>query len=110
VSKGLGQIERAVLNVLKEMRYDNRKPEIPVVYLAKIVYKIDPDKAIPRSQYTTVCRAVKRLEHKNYIKTEFRNGKTLYFDATRYKIVMIGPRMYEEKEWLNWYKRWDVTQ
>jgi len=110
VSKGLGQIERAVLTIFKEIRYDGYKPQIPVIVLARRIYNCGLVGPIPRSQYKSVCRAIKSLERKNYIKTKFQNEKLIHDQATRCKKVMIGPRMYEEKEWLSRYKRFDIKQ
>lgn len=117
MSRGLGSTERLVLTILKRFRCIGYKPEVPVYFIADMLLDHDVDKLGWQSHYKSVCRAVKSLERKNYVKTKFQNinikkRKTKYNPhinrTIRYKILMIGPRMYEEEQWLHWYKRFDV--
>jgi len=120
VSKGLGKIEIEILTILKNARMkDIKTPNFPVILIARLVYKssfLGGVGRITHSQYTSVCRSVESLERKNYVKTEIITRDDKRFRAhsialkkvpTRMKIVNPGERMYEEKEWLRWYKKRD---
>jgi len=116
MSKGLGKIEKLILTYFKLARHRGEKPKISVFRLAGIVNVHTPT----HSQYTSVCRAVESLRRKEYVKTEIQKYTNEYYDrwygsrmgdeARNVKLVSIGDRMYEEKEWLKWYKRWDKNR
>jgi len=108
MSKGLGCVEEAVLKAIKKNRYEYGTRGLPIFILVQMVYNLDIGDTYSKSRYTTVCRAVKSLERKNYVRTEYQNMWIPYAHATRCKLVMAGPRMYEEPQWLRWYRRWDI--
>lgn len=96
-----------------------KRPNFTVIRLARWVHKIDYFGKLTHSQYTSVGRAVKRLYDKGYVEAEtitpdderFPEALSLVGKLpTKVKIVNPGPRMYEEKEWLNWIKKWDKKQ
>ena len=120
MSNGLGKIEREILTILKNARMKGFKyPNFSVIHIARLLYKTSffgSAGKITHSQYTSVCRGIRSLERKNYVKTEIIITDDERFRIpspgikrlpTRLKIVNPGDRMYKEKEWLNWYKKRD---
>jgi len=111
VYERLGPLEKAILEVFKRLRYQNKREIGSVKGLSRLLLGLGLIEEPPSNFYKSVCRAVDSLERKNYLKTEFWNlqlydkDEKVYGKNRRYKTIAIGPKMYEKKEWLRWYKR-----
>jgi len=106
VYERLGPLEREILELVKFRRRQGYKEIGNVKGICKFLKNLKILEDPSPNFYKSVCRAVKSLKRKRYLKTEFKNWvNPLTHKNTRYKEISVGQRMYNEKEWLRWYKR-----
>ena len=118
MSKGLGKVQRKILNFFADAMMGGDYPELNIINLTRVIYKLRLLERPSRYKYTSICRAVHSLYDMGYVKittnTITKDSKDNYgifgrHEPRREKMVSIGDQLKKEinrlEKLLEWYRK-----
>ena len=93
MSKGLGKIERAVIEFLEgESRGGSTGWIAYAIFFPKYYEEDKPGPDPTPAQYKSLLRALNSLERKGFLTSEKKTNWPSYFNRTWYKVYTLTPR------------------